>query len=456
MKLASSLFFTIGALTLLAAFSPARAQWIQQFGTSSNDEIRAVATDSAGNLFATGFASGAVLGQSGSGAEDAVVAKYDSAGGLVWAREFGTSSSDFAYSLARVGSGIVVGGTTPGTLPGQTSSGSNDAFVRLYDDTGTTLWTKQVGTVDSDVVNGVAADGFGHIIAVGWTAGAFSGFSSAGSTDLFVMQLNASTGAILWTRQFGSSGLDLAQAVAVDSSGNIFVGGDAGGPLSGQTHAGGTDGFVMKLNSSGTALWTHQFGTSGTDHVYGLAVDSGGDAIAGGSTAGTLPGQVSLGGVFDAFARKLYGNDGTALWTTQFGTAGTDEVEDVAVNSAGQVLVGGYTNSTLQGQTSAGGEDGFIQGLNTDGSTILTEQFGTSGNDQVLGVALDANSQIFAGGRTRGSFPGFTNAGITDDFVTKRPAALPEPTVATLLLLGAAGVLAQRRRGGVPSVLVDV
>jgi hypothetical protein len=73
---------------------------------------------------------GTLPGQSSAGGADAFVRKYDAAGAEVWTRQFGTASGDFAYSVS-VGSdgSVLVAGNTDGTLPGQSSAGSGDAFV---------------------------------------------------------------------------------------------------------------------------------------------------------------------------------------------------------------------------------------------------------------------------------------------------------------------------------------
>ncbi len=67
---------------------------------------------------------------------------------------------------------------------------------------------------------------------------------------------------------------------------------------------GGTDAFVRKYDSAGNVVWTYQFGTSGGDSVEAIAVDGQGNIFVGGSTNGTLPGQ-TLAGDYDAFIAKL-------------------------------------------------------------------------------------------------------------------------------------------------------
>src|SRR5690606_25994300 len=67
-------------------------------------------------------------------------------------------------------------------------------------------------------------------------------------------------GSALWTHQFGTSESEYATVVAVDGAGNVIVGGDAEGSPGGP-NARSADAFVTKTDSSGTPHWTHQFGT---------------------------------------------------------------------------------------------------------------------------------------------------------------------------------------------------
>src|SRR5207245_1868305 len=160
--------------------------------------------------YVAGFARGTFSGQSNAGQEDAYLRKFDLSGNTVWTREFGTSSSDEAMGVGVDSSGVYVAGITNGTLPGQTSAGAQDAFARKYDTSGNVVWTQQFGTSSADQATGVAVDATG-IYVVGFTTGTFAGQTSAGGQDAFVRKLDVSGNAI-WTRQFGArSGNDAAQ-----------------------------------------------------------------------------------------------------------------------------------------------------------------------------------------------------------------------------------------------------
>jgi len=428
-------------LPLLPA--PTRADWTVQYGNIAHIFGTSVAADSAGNVFAGGYTPAGLFGQTTSlGFFDGYVAKFDSTGTLQWSNLFGTTANDQVLDVASVGaSSVAAAGVTGGSLPTFTTAGNDEAMVRLYDSVGATIWTRQWGTAGHDLARAVAADGAGHLYIGGNTQGSFSGFTHAGSNDLFVTQLDATTGAVNWTFQLGSSSNDVSFNLAADSAGNVYLGGYTTGTLPGQTSSGFTDAFVLKLNINGTLQWTRQFGTSGNDLVRGVAVDSTGAVLLTGQTSGTLSGQTSAGGS-DAFVQKLDA-DGNVLWTRQFGTAGTDEATGVAVNGSDQVIVGGSTIGAFAGETNAGNNDAFVRVFSATGTVDFTDQFGGPGNDLPQGVATDTLGHAYLAGYTTGALPGQTNAGGNDAFIIQ--TAVPEPTTAALLALGLLALPRRRR-----------
>jgi len=334
-------------------------EWTRQFGTNAGDAGHAVSNDSDGNAYVAGYSLGTFSGQSNAGAQDVFIAKYDTAGTAQWTRQLGSSSNDSGTAIGLDSSGnVTVAGYTEGTFAGQSSTGGQDVFIAKYDGTGTLQWTRQFGTDGDDSGWGVGVDSSGAAYVAGLTGGVFSGQSNAGDFDAFVAKYD-SAGTLQWTRQFGTSNTDYARGVGVDSNGNAYVTGYTLGTFSGQSSAGGSDVFIVKYNSAGTLQWTRQFGAVGIDWGYGVSVDSNGNAYVGGVTYGTLPGQASAG-QDDAFVAK-YSASGAQQWARQFGTGSSDQGRGVGVDPTGNAYVVGITSSVFPGQTSAGGQDVFVR-----------------------------------------------------------------------------------------------
>ena len=166
-------------------------------------------------------------------------------------------------------------------------------------------------------------------------------------------------GTELWTRQFGSSLIDSANAVSAVPTGDVYVAGSVGAALLGQTFASGTgDAFLRKYDRDGNEIWTRKFGTSLFDQVRAVSADAAGRVYVGGDVGATLPGQTSAGST-DAFVRK-YDRDGNEVWTIQLGSPQRDSIGGVAVHESGEVVAVGDTDGALPGQTSAGDVDGFV------------------------------------------------------------------------------------------------
>jgi hypothetical protein len=375
-------------------------EWIRQFGTPSDEVVYGISADSTG-IYIAGYTQGTLPGQTSSGGVDAFMRKYSADGTEIWTRQFGTSSTDVASGIYADSTGIYIAGGTAG-----------DAFVSKYSADGTEIWTRQFGTPSDDYASGIYADSTG-IYIIGHTRGTLPGQTSSGSYDAFVRKYSAD-GAEIWTRQFGTSSFEDAEGIYADSTG-IYVVGQTIGTLPGQTSSGSSYyAFVRKYGTDGTEIWTRQFGTSSNGYVIRISADSTGIYIAG-QAGETLLGQTSSGG-YDAFVRK-YSTDGTEIWTRQFGTPSDEMVYGISADSTG-IYIAGYTQGTLPGQTSSGSYDAFVRKYSTDGTEIWTRQFGTSSTDVASGIYADSTG-IYIAGYTQGTLPGQTSSGGYDAFVEK-------------------------------------
>lgn len=332
--------------------------------------------------------------------------------GVGWTAQWGSPQMDLTAAVAVAQDGeILVAGTTGGSLLGA-NKGLTDAFlIRLRRD-GSMRWLWQWGTTADERVVAAAIDRDGNVLVAGYTDGHLQGMS-AGSRDAFVSKLN-SEGRPLWTQQWGTSQYDDLSALAIDKSGNIFVGGYTEGGLDG-TPLGEGDAFVTKLNPGGTIAWTKQWGTPQFDLVAALAVDADGNIYAGGTTDGSI--ADSNRGSEDVFVSKLQ-PDGKLSWSLQSGTISRDVARGLAVTRANDLVLTGNTSGNFAG-TNAGGEDAFVLIVRQEGTFGFGHQWGTSGVDDAQEVLLDEGGNIFVVGATDGTFSGNQSQGGTDAFVTK-------------------------------------
>ena len=215
----------------------------------------------------------------------------------------------------------------------------------------------QFGTAGSDVPRRLAVDDSGNVYVAGYTDGAFTGNTNLGGLDGFVAKFNSSLVLQGTVNQFGTAGSDVVRGLAVDGSGNVYVAGYTDDAFTGNTNLGLSDGFVAKFDSSLTQTAMKQLGTTGADFAFSIAVDGSGNVYVAGYTSGAFLGSTNQG-EFDAVV-LMFDSSFELKALNQFGTTGQDRAYSIAVDGSGNVYVAGLTDGELFGLNS-GGDDAFV------------------------------------------------------------------------------------------------
>jgi Beta-propeller repeat len=287
--------------------------WTKLFGTSNYDTAISIATDSSNNAYVVGGTSGGFAGFTNAGQYDMFIIKIDPGGNTLWTQQLGSGASDVARGVTLDASGnAYVTGETQGAIDGHTSAGINDVFLIKYNASGTKLWSKQFGSANAETSTSIALDSSGNIYITGQTDGDLDGNTNATQpldevNDLILVKFDAS-GTKQWTQQLGSTGEDLGNDLKVDSSDNIFVAGITTGNFDGHPNSGSSDLILIKYNSSGTKLWSKQLGTDGSDLAYALALDSSDNIFVAAQTGRGVGGNTNAGSL-DAMLVRFDGLD---------------------------------------------------------------------------------------------------------------------------------------------------
>ncbi|MFN3166757.1 MAG: SBBP repeat-containing protein [Phycisphaeraceae bacterium] len=234
-------------------YSPAgQLIWDERFGTlpQSFTEIEnaiGLSLDNSGNIFVAGTTDGDLAGPN-LGSNDLFLTKLDPQGTRVWTRQFGSAGYDEAWQTYADETGSVyVTGYVAGSLHGETAYGGSDAFVSKYDTEGQLLWTRQLGTPNTDYSDGIGMDSEGNLyVAVGYDT-VFSGPGLSGTTASAAIAIYDPDGNLLDFIEFASGGWDWPFALVIDDADQVYMAGDTTGPLNGEINAGEGDGFVIKL-----------------------------------------------------------------------------------------------------------------------------------------------------------------------------------------------------------------
>jgi hypothetical protein len=322
------------------------------------------------------------------------------------------------------------------------------------------VYSTFLGSPAFDSGHGITVDASGNAYVTGQTtqltdpstfpttAGAFD-TTHNGIFDIFVTKLNPAGSALVYSTFIGGSDIDGGSAIAVDETGNAYVTGSTSSPdfpttagAFDTTHNSnpGSDGFVVKLNATGSALVYSTFlGGFEQDSGSGIATDSSGNAYIGGTTrSSSFP---TTPGAFDTTANA---NEDPEIFVTKLNPTGTALVYStflgissggsIALDTSGNIYVTGTTSSggypTTAGAfdtTHNGGQDVVVTKLNPTGSALVYSSFlGGSANEEGNGIALDAAGNAYLTGiTTSANFPTTVGAfdttpnGGQDAFVTK-------------------------------------
>jgi beta-propeller repeat-containing protein len=307
----------------------------------------------------------------------ALVAEAHAAGLVLDATYAGGTGSDKVLAVASDASGntYVAGLTQSVDFPTvnatqPANAGATDAFVAKINAAGTALiWSTYLGGSGIDAALGIARDAAGNVYVTGYTGSpdfpvtpdapqpAFAG----GTYDAFVAKLDAN-GVLVRSTFLGGSGVDVANAIAVDAAGGAHVAGftcSADFPVANAFQAqlaglplgcfAAQDAFVVRLAPNGPG-WTYStyFGGDGKDAANAIAIDGQGRVAIAGATASTdLPqaGIALMGaqGGSDAFVARFVA--GMPDYATYYGGTGDDAALGIAADPAGALYVMGTTQS---------------------------------------------------------------------------------------------------------------
>ena len=283
------------------------------------------------------------------GKQEARASAVDSAGNLILAGYSETASSD--YHTVKI-----------------LADGSGPAWsARTFDLAG-----------GQDVATAVAVDGNDDIIVTGYV-------HNGGNYDIHTIKYAGSDGSVLWQHSYNGAagGNDFANAIAVDSLNNIYVGGTMQG-------ANAKDDFViLKYVPSGpnpddTPTWVVTYAGAAGNHDRLTAIAAGSDGLA-------VTGESQNAADFDLVTVK-FGFDGSRLWERRHGDAGDGKGQSIALDSAGNVITVGYVHNGAN-------RDGYVVKHAAADGAPLWEKFRDRGyDDEGRALWLDASDQVYVVG----------------------------------------------------------
>ena len=382
------------------------------------------------------------------------VASYDASRPLVidpalsYSTYVGGTGTDgaFGVSIDQYGNAYVTGFTSSTNFPTRNpyqkaNAGGIDTFAFKLNKTGTALvYSTYLGGKGTEYPFGMAVDSAGEAYEVGntgsanfpVTAGAFQTTCVSCSTNpaVFLTKFSTAGNSLVYSTFLGGSGDNRAFGITLDASRDAYIIGwttstdfpvTAGAFQTSYVTGSASSAFVTEFNPTGTALvYSTYLGGSVQDVGFGIALDSANNTLVTGYTyspdfpvtSGAFQTTTTTNGA--AFVTKLNVGGTALLYSTYLGgTTGTSAGNSVAVNSAGDAYVTGYTcasdfpvtagavQRTFGGDCTAAGGDAFVTEMNSSGSALLFSTYlGGSGDDVGFSIGLDQAENVYITGRS--------------------------------------------------------
>jgi hypothetical protein len=188
------------------------------------------------------------------------------------------------------------------------------------------------------------------------------------------------------------------------------------------------------LGQAGQLVYSTFFGGSTTDISYDIAIDNAGNAYITGYSSSSIDFPITAGAVdttynggsYDIFISKLSADGSTLIYSTFLGGSGREWGNSIALDTAGNIVISGYTDSSnfpvtpnAFDTTLSGMGDAFISKISADGSSLIfSTLLGGSSEDESRGLTLDSAGNIYITGRTQSSnfpiSPGAIDSTLTD------------------------------------------
>jgi len=426
-----------------------------RLGGSGTDKAEALAVNKQGEIYIAGLFSGrATFGGTtftSVGNTDMFVAKIDSKGALIWAKQFGGKNPEFVYDLAlgKDGEVYIAGKFHTETRFDKTyqAMGQFDAFVVKMDSNGGVSWVRSVRGNYENGIYAISVDDDGNVYGVGhFSHNIYLGkrkIGPKGETDVFVAKWNKK-GEPQWIERMGGAKSESARDITVDRLGNVYVTGTfreqaqfgSEYPIS----RGERDLFVAKLSPKGDFLWTKGFGGKADEFPQALLLDSDGNLYLTGSFGGTAifkDSSIRARGGSDIFVAKLDGK-GEVLWVIQAGGGSADSGQDLVIDKTGHLYVSGnfggtaaFGKVTLRSKskdTTSSASEIFVAKLDAKGSFRWARRSGSGQNgiETAFGIGADEQGSIYSAGSFVGKADFGPNTldskGSTDVFVWKTPS----------------------------------
>lgn len=328
-----------------------------------------------------------------------------------WQQSLGGTSYDAATKILQADDGgyILVGTTNSNNGNVSGNHGLSDVWVVKVDAQGVLQWQHCFGGNKVDAAVSAVQLPSGKIIVLASTNSNNGNVTNnhggnSNTSDVWLLALNSS-GSLIWQKTFGGTAFDAAHALMLTSDENLLIGASTESTNGDVTYNhGGEDFWLIKTDTLGNLLWQKSLGGTATDICNSVTETSTGYLAAGSSTSNNCDVSGNRGGADFWIVKTDF--DGNLNWQKSYGGTSNESAFSALVNTAGNFVIAGYTNSLDSDIVeNHGSSESWIVELDTAGNKLMQSTFGGSNADIAFDIVkADADGYLLAGTTSSSDF----------------------------------------------------
>jgi hypothetical protein len=345
------------------------------------------------------------------GVLDYWILKTDTLGDLQWQNTIGGSDNDILNCIRQTSDGgYILGGSSFSSISGDKTEavmGMEDMWIVKTDNLGNIQWQNTIGGTNNDELWSIQQTADGGYIAGGWSLsgiGADKTEICLGGSDYWMVKLD-SAGNIQWQNTIGGSATDILKSIIQTNDGGYMLAGYSNSPLSGdktENNMGDYDYWIVKTDSAGNIQWQNTIGGMLGDYMYCVKQTTDNGYILGGKSFSDISSdknEMSQGGS-DYWIVKTDAQ-GIIQWQNTIGANSDDLLYYLQQTFDGGYILIGYSDSFISGdknEDTQGGEDYWVVKTDTAGTITWQNTIGGDNNDIAFYVEQTVDTGYILGG----------------------------------------------------------
>lgn len=351
---------------------------------------------------------------------------FSQAPDIEWQNTIGGNNTDELYSIEQTtDGGYILGGYSKSPISGdktETFVGNYDYWVLKLDSLGIIEWQNTIGGTGEDVLFIEQTTDGGYVLG-GSSKSDISGDkieSNRGGSDYWVIKLNT-FGSIVWQKTIGGSLDDKLYSIDEAEDGGFILGGYSYSGISGdktEENKGGTDYWVIKIDSVGNIVWQKSIGGSANDVLFSVQATSDVGYILFGSSVSGISGDKTEPSILSPFETNTddywvvkLDNSGNIEWQNTIGGNSTDAAGNIEQTLDGGYILGGYSTSGISGDKTEpliGTSDFWVIKLNSSGVIQWQNTLGGTGDDGSITnyISITSDKGYIVGGNSASGISG--------------------------------------------------